>query len=138
MKTLGNIVWFLFSGIEMAIAYLFFGLLLLLPIVTIPFAVQALKLVPFVLWPFGRVLVVVEQDKKPSSVGNVLWLLLAGIWLAIGHVVAALLLAITIVGIPLVPGHFKMASAVLMPFGKEAVPKRLAEQRGLTVAASVG
>lgn len=137
MKTLGNILWVIFGGLELAIGYLVAGVLLLIPVVTIPLAVQALKLAPFVLWPFGKVLARTDPDKRPSAIGNLLWLLLAGIWLAIGHLVAAAIMAVTIVGLPLAIAHVKLANAVLFPFGKEPMPAAVARQRGLAIEAGV-
>src|SRR5438067_264539 len=70
-------------------------------IITIPFGIQALKLGVFALWPFGRTVIKREDAGAPSFIGNLLWLILAGWWLAIGHLITGILLAITIIGIPL-------------------------------------
>lgn len=83
-----------------------------------PFGVQALKLAGYTLWPFGRNLVPAARRKGGSAVGNVLWFLLFGVWLAIGHIVAAGLMAISIIGLPLAFGHIKIAQAAIAPFGK--------------------
>lgn len=134
MKTLGNIIWFIFGGLELAIAYFVLGIIQLIFVVTIPFALQSFKLGLYTLWPFGRALVQGDPEKKPSTIGNVLWFVFAGLWLAIGHVIAGIVMLITIIGIPLAPTHFKLASAALMPFGKEVVPLSVARQMGHNVA----
>lgn len=121
MKTIGNILWLIFGGLELAVGYLIAALLSFVLIVTIPFGFQALKLASYTLWPFGRDLVRVEGATGGSAIGNVVWVLIAGIWLAIGHIIAAGLLAITIIGLPLAMGHIKIAQAALTPFGKQVV-----------------
>jgi uncharacterized membrane protein YccF (DUF307 family) len=91
-------------------------------IIGIPFAVQAVKLAGYALWPFGRVLVpAASRHKGLSVVANVLWFILAGWWVAPAHLFAGILLCITIIGIPLGIASFKMAGAALVPFGKEIV-----------------
>jgi uncharacterized membrane protein YccF (DUF307 family) len=95
---------------------------LAITIIGIPFAMQAIKLAGYALWPFGRTLVPSESRHKGLSVvGNVLWFVLAGWWLALEHLFVGILLCITIIGIPLGVASFKMASAALVPFGKEVV-----------------
>ena len=91
-------------------------------IITIPFALQALKLATFAFWPFGRTLVKRPDAGAPSVIGNVLWLLLAGWWLALGHLITGALLCLTIIGIPLGLGNFKLIPVSLWPFGREIVP----------------
>src|SRR5436190_12522611 len=121
MRVILNILWLVLSGFWMAIAWALAGLVMILLIVTIPFGIQALKIATFALWPFGRTLIKRPTAGAPSAIGNVLWLLLAGWWLALGHLVAALLLAITIIGLPLAAGHFKLVPVSLWPFGREIV-----------------
>jgi uncharacterized membrane protein YccF (DUF307 family) len=109
----------------MAIGYLVAGLLLCITIIGIPFGVQAFKLAGYALWPFGRALVPSStRSRSLSVIGNILWFVLAGWWLALGHLFTGILLCITIIGIPLGIASFKMAGAALVPFGKEIVDLR--------------
>src|SRR4029453_13672056 len=101
MRTLLNIIWLLLSGLWLALGYAVAGLVMFILIITIPFGVQAFKLALFALWPFGRTVVKKPSAGAGSVIGNVLWLLLAGWWLALGHLVTAVALAITIIGLPL-------------------------------------
>ena len=121
MRVLLNIVWLVLAGLWLAIGYALAGLIMFLPILTIPFGIQAFKLAGYSLWPFGRT-VVKREDAGPASVlGNVLWLLLAGWWLALLHLVSAILLAVTIIGLPLALANLKLVPAALWPFGREIV-----------------
>jgi uncharacterized membrane protein YccF (DUF307 family) len=122
MRVLLNIIWLVLSGLWMAIGYLLAGVLLCVTIIGIPFGVQAFKLSGYALWPFGRALVPSASRRKGLSVvANVLWFILAGWWLALGHLFTGVLLCLTIIGIPLGIASFKMAGAALVPFGKEIV-----------------
>ncbi|QAY68683.1 YccF domain-containing protein [Xylanimonas protaetiae] len=121
MKTILNIIWFVFAGIELAIAYVLAGLLLLLPIVTIPFALASFRIAAYALWPFGRTVVDRPGAGAPSVIGNVLWVLLAGWWLALGHLITSIPLFLSIIGIPLGWANLKMIPVSLMPLGKEIV-----------------
>ena len=122
MRTVLNILWLVLAGIWMALAYALAGVLMFLTIIGIPFGLQAFKLGGFTLWPFGRVLLPSPDRNKGLSVfGNILWFLLAGWWLALGHLFTGVVLCLTIIGIPLGVGSFKMAGAALVPFGKEIV-----------------
>lgn len=122
MRTIGNILWLVLAGFWLAVGYAVAGLLLVVTIVGIPFGVQSFKLAGYSLWPFGRV-VVTDPDAGTAlgCVGNVLWLVLAGWWLAIGHVVTGVALCLTIIGIPLGVANFKLALLALVPFGKTVV-----------------
>jgi uncharacterized membrane protein YccF (DUF307 family) len=122
MRLILNILWLVLAGVWMAIAYLLAAVLMFILIITIPFALQAVKLAMFALWPFGRTLVKRPDAGAPSFVGNVLWLILAGWWLAFGHLVTGVLLCLTIIGIPLGLGNFKLIPVSLWPFGREIVP----------------
>jgi len=125
MRVILNIIWLLLAGIWMAIAYAIAGALLFITIIGIPFGVQSFKLAVYALWPFGRALVPsATRGRAISVVANILWFVLAGWWLALGHLFTGILLCITIIGIPLGIASFKMAGAALVPFGKEIVPLR--------------
>jgi uncharacterized membrane protein YccF (DUF307 family) len=121
MKTLLNIIWFLFGGLEMAIAYFIAGFLLLIPIVTIPWAIASFRIAGYALWPFGKEIVTRPTAGVGSGIGNVIWFVFAGWWLALGHIVSALLMAITIIGLPLAAASLKMIPLAVAPLGKEIV-----------------
>ncbi|MPZ68635.1 MAG: YccF domain-containing protein [Actinobacteria bacterium] len=133
MRFLGNIVWLLFGGIFMALGYVVAGLIMCLLIVTIPFGLQAFKLAAFTLFPFTSALVRRPEAGTGSVVGNVLWFILAGWWLALGHLVSALILTITIIGIPFAVVHMKLALVSLVPFGKEVIPRDMTAGRSVVV-----
>jgi uncharacterized membrane protein YccF (DUF307 family) len=122
MRLLLNLIWLVFSGFWLAIGYVLTGIVMFLLIITIPFGIAAFRLAGFVIWPFGRTLVPRPSAGAGSAIGNVLWFLLAGVWLAIVHVVTAVALAITIIGIPLALGNLKLAWVALAPLGKDIVP----------------
>ncbi|WP_072340290.1 YccF domain-containing protein [Actinomyces urinae] len=121
MRTILNIIWLIFAGIELALMYLFFGLLAFIPIITIPAGVASFRMAAYVIWPFGRKVV----DKPGAGVGsalmNVVWFLIAGLWLAIGHIATAFTLAITIIGIPMAIANLKLIPVTCFPFGKQIV-----------------
>lgn len=122
MKLLGNIIWFVFGGFVISLEYLISSLLLMVTIVGIPFAIQTLKLALFSLWPFGSK--VVDSGSSSgclSSVMNIIWILIGGIWIALSHLVFGIIFAITIIGIPFAKQHFKLAALALTPFGKDIV-----------------
>ena len=121
MRTLLNIIWLVLSGFWLAIGYAIAGVVMFILIITIPFGIQALKLAGYSLWPFGRTVVKRPDAGAGSVVGNLLWLLLAGWWLALGHLVTAALLALTIIGIPLAVANVKLVPIALWPFGREVV-----------------
>jgi uncharacterized membrane protein YccF (DUF307 family) len=121
VKTLLNILWLVLCGLWLAIGYVVAGVVMCILIVTIPFGIASFRLAAFTLWPFGRTLVPRADAGAPSFLGNVLWFLLAGLWLAIAHVVTGVLLCLTIVGIPLGIADFKLAAAAIAPLGKDIV-----------------
>ncbi len=125
MKTLLNIIWLVFAGAWMALGYLIAAVLLAITIIGLPFAKQSLKLGGYALWPFGRALVQSPtRHRSLSVIGNVLWFILAGWWLALGHVVTGIALCLTIIGIPMGVADIKMAGAALVPFGRRVVSAR--------------
>lgn len=125
MRFLFNLIWLLLAGWWLAVGWVLVSIALTLTIIGIPFAVQAIKIASFVLWPFGRT--VVERPDNDlrtlGAVGNVIWIVLAGWWLALLHLVTGVLLFITIVGIPLALADFKMIPITFAPFGREIVPE---------------
>lgn len=125
LKVILNIIWVLFAGIELFLLYVAAGFIMMVTLIGIPFGIQAFKLAAFVIWPFGRVAVPIDKSDITSpllnSVGNVIWLILVGWWLALAHGVFGLILCVTIIGIPLGIQSFKMAGLALWPFGREIV-----------------
>lgn len=122
MRTLLNVLWLVLAGLWLALGYVLAAVIMAITIIGIPFAKQALKLAVYALWPFGRTLVPTDtRHKGLSVVANVLWFLLVGWWLALEHLIVGIVLCITVIGIPLGIGSFKMAGAALVPFGKEVV-----------------
>jgi uncharacterized membrane protein YccF (DUF307 family) len=122
LRAVLNVIWLIFCGLWMAIAYVLAGLLAFVLIITIPFGIAAFRIAGYVLWPFGRTI-----DRRPragiaSVIGNVIWILLFGWWLALGHLVAGVMLALTIIGIPLAVGSFKIIPITLLPLGVRIVP----------------
>ncbi|HUE28431.1 MAG TPA: YccF domain-containing protein [Solirubrobacteraceae bacterium] len=130
MRTLLNIIWLVLCGWWMALLYTLAGIVMCLLIITIPFGLQAFKLAGFMLWPFGRTVVRRPDAGAPSVIGNVIWLVLVGWELAIGHLVSAVLLAITIIGIPLALANLKLVPVSLLPFGRRIVPVSEAKATG--------
>jgi uncharacterized membrane protein YccF (DUF307 family) len=121
MRTVLNVLWFVLSGLWLAIGYVVVGIVLCLLIITIPFGVACFRLAGFVLWPFGRAVVRRPDAGAPSTIANVLWFILAGLWMALAHIVLGVVLCLTIIGIPLGLGNFKLAVVALAPLGKEIV-----------------
>lgn len=123
MALLGNVLWFILGGFLAVLGYALGGLILCLTIVGIPFGIASFKLAGAVAAPFGKEVVEKERASGCTSVGlNILWILLPGIELAIAHLVLAILLGITIVGLPFAKQHFKLIPLALMPFGRSLEP----------------
>jgi len=122
MKILGNIIWLIFGGFAIFLEYILAGLALCVTIIGIPFGIQAFKLGILALWPFGQK--IEYMDYAPgclSTLMNILWLIIGGIWIALTHLLFGILLSITIIGIPWGKQHFKMVSLALTPFGRRLV-----------------
>lgn len=122
MRLLLNIIWFLFAGIWLALGYVLFGILACIFIVTIPAGIASFRMANYALWPFGRTVVrKTHGDNAFSAISNVIWFVIAGLWLAIGHLTTAAAQAITIIGIPLAIANIKMIPVTCFPFGKHIV-----------------
>ncbi|MYV55573.1 YccF domain-containing protein [Streptomyces sp. SID3212] len=122
MRTLLNVVWLVLCGFWMFLAYVVAGLVLCVTIIGIPFGLAAFRIGLYALWPFGYTAIDRPDAGAPSFVGNILWLVLAGWWLALGHIFTGIALCVTIIGIPLGLANFKLIPISLMPLGKEVVP----------------
>lgn len=124
MRVILNILWLVLSGFWLFLGYVAAGLLCCLTIVGIPFGLASFRVGAYALWPFGRELVRRGSAGAPSAIGNVLWFVLAGWWLALGHAITGLLLCLTVIGLPLGIANFKLMSVALMPLGQEIVTAR--------------
>ncbi|MFC0647232.1 YccF domain-containing protein [Cellulomonas phragmiteti] len=122
MKTLLNVIWLVLAGAWLALGYVLAGIVCCALIVTIPFGIASFRIASYVLWPFGRTVVEKPTAGAMSTIGNVIWVLVAGIWLAIGHVTTAIPLFVSIIGIPLGIANLKLIPVSLVPLGKEIVP----------------
>ena len=122
MKTILNVIWLVLCGFWMAVGYAIAGIICCILIITIPFGLASFRMANYALWPFGRTLADRRGSGVASVLGNIIWIIVAGWWLAIGHLVTGLALCITIIGIPLGVANFKMIPVALVPLGKEIVP----------------
>ena len=132
MKTIGNILWFFLAGLWLAIGYALAAVIMCILVITIPFGIASWRMATYVIWPFGRSVVTRPGAGAASTIGNILWFLLAGLWIAIEHVIAGVLLCCTIIGIPFGIVSFRMAGLALAPLGKDIV-KKGREPSGSTV-----
>lgn len=117
-----NIIWVVTAGIWLFLCYVVAGLLSFVFIVTIPFGVASFRIANFVLFPFGREVIEVQRPSAMSTLGNVVWFVIAGWWLALGHIATAIAQTVTIIGIPLAWANIKLIPATCFPFGKQIVP----------------
>ena len=122
MKTLLNLIWLVLAGLWLALGYVLAGVLCCILIVTIPFGIASLRMASYALWPFGRTVVDKPTAGAFSVIGNIIWLIVAGWWLALGHILTGVAQAITIIGIPLALANWKMVPISLFPLGKQIVP----------------
>lgn len=134
MRTIGNVIWFLFGGVIMGLVWCFFGLLAFLSIIGIPWGKSCFVIAKFSFFPFGKEAVArdeltLSEDVGTGSLGvlgNIIWFLFAGVWLAIGHLLSAVACFITIIGIPFALQHLKLAGISIAPIGKTIVTKEVA------------
>lgn len=134
LRFIANVLWLVLSGFWMAIGYAVAGIImfvLFFLVVTIPFGIASFRMAGYALWPFGRTVVADPTSGAPSTIGNVLWFLLAGLWIAIGHVISGVLFFITIIGIPFGVASFKLAGLALFPLGKRIVSLDQARAQGM-------
>jgi uncharacterized membrane protein YccF (DUF307 family) len=131
MRLLLNIIWLIFGGLWLALGYAVAALIMFVLIITIPFGIAAARLALFSLWPFGRTLVRRPDAGAGALIGNVIWFLLAGWWLALGHLVTGVAMCLTIIGIPLGLANFKLIPVALTPFGRDIVDLEQARRLGL-------
>ena len=135
MRTLGNFLWFILGGVLMGLAWWFFGLLMFVSIIGIPWGKASFVIGQFSFFPFGQEAISRKELHQEDDIGtgglgligNILWFLCAGFWLALGHVGSALLCFVTIIGIPFGIQHLKLAGIALAPIGKTIVSKEVAD-----------
>ena len=131
MSLLLNIIWILLGGAWMAFGWLIAAVIMAITIVGIPWARAAVNIALYTLMPFGYTAVARDRATGQEDIGtgvlggigNILWLVFAGWWLALAHVITAVMLAVTIIGIPFAWAHLKLAGIALWPIGKTIVPK---------------
>lgn len=121
MRILLNLIWLVLAGFWMSVGYALAGIVCFLLIVTIPFGIASFRIANYVLWPFGRTVVEKPRAGVGSAIGNVIWVIVAGVWLAIGHLASGIALCLTVIGIPLGIASFKLIPVSLMPLGKDIV-----------------
>lgn len=121
MKTLLNIIWLVLSGFWLFLGYMLAALVMFVLIVTIPWGIASARIGIYALWPFGKTVVDSPTAGVGSAIGNVVWVLLAGWWIALGHIASGIALCLTIIGIPFGIANFKMVPVALLPLGKEIV-----------------
>ncbi|MEO8688351.1 MAG: YccF domain-containing protein [Solirubrobacteraceae bacterium] len=137
MRLLLNLIWLVFGGLVMALGYAIVALVMFVLIITIPFGVASARMALFCLWPFGRTLVRRPDAGAGSTIGNIIWFLLAGWWLAIGHVITGVLMCLTIIGIPLGLANFKLIPVSLTPFGRDIIDIDQARRLGIQPAVAM-
>src|SRR3954449_10210010 len=137
MRLLLNLIWLVFGGLVMAAGYALTALVMLILIIPIPFGIASARIALFCLWPFGRTIVRRPDAGGGSLIGNVIWLVLAGWWLAIGHLVTGVLMCLTIIGIPLGLANFKLIPVSLTPFGRDIVDLEQARRLGYAAQVAV-
>lgn len=124
MRLILNVIWLVFSGFWLFLGYILAGIIACIFIVTIPFGMASFRIAGYVLWPFGRDVVPSSRSGITSGVGNVIWFVVAGWWLAIGHVLTSIPLALTIIGLPMAWANIKMIPVTCFPFGTKVVSAR--------------
>jgi uncharacterized membrane protein YccF (DUF307 family) len=129
MRFILNVIWLVLCGFWMAVGYVVAGIICCVLIITIPWGLASFRIAHYALWPFGRTIIDKPTAGALSFVGNVIWFLVAGLWLAIGHAVTGVLLCLTVIGIPLAVANFKLIPVSLAPLGKQIVTTREAEYR---------
>jgi uncharacterized membrane protein YccF (DUF307 family) len=137
MRLLLNIIWFVLAGLWMAIAYAIAALICFVLIITIPFGIASLRIGVFALWPFGKTVVKRADAGIASGIGNIIWFVFCGWWLALLHLISGVILCITIIGIPLGLANFKLIPVSLLPMGREIVSIDQARAMGLTPQVAV-
>jgi uncharacterized membrane protein YccF (DUF307 family) len=122
MRAILNVIWLVLCGWWMAILYFLAGLICFILIITIPFGIASWRIASYVLWPFGRSVVMRRDAGALSLIGNIIWIILIGWWLAVGHFTSGIALCVTIIGLPLGIANFKLIPISLVPLGVQIIP----------------
>ncbi len=130
MRLALNLIWLIFAGLWMAIGYMVAAVICFVFIITIPFGLAAARIGLYALWPFGRTVITRPDAGLASGIGNVIWILFCGWWLALVHLVSGVVLCLTIIGIPLGLANFKLIPVSLLPLGREIVSNEQAAALG--------
>jgi uncharacterized membrane protein YccF (DUF307 family) len=136
MRLILNIIWFVFAGLWLAIGYCIAALICFIFIITIPFGIAALRIAAFTLWPFGSTIVKRDDAGLASGIGNVIWFVFCGWWLALAHLITGIIQCAIIIGIPLGLANFKLIPVSLLPLGRAIVSIEEAHARGLSACGS--
>lgn len=123
MKTILNVIWLVFSGFWLFLGYMLAAVIMFVFIITIPWGIASARIGVYALWPFGKTIIEKPTAGLGSLLGNVIWVVLAGWWIALEHIVSGVMLCVTIIGIPFGIANFKMVPVALMPIGKVIVDK---------------
>jgi uncharacterized membrane protein YccF (DUF307 family) len=137
VRLLLNLIWLIFGGLILALGYAIAALVMLILIITIPFGIAAGRMALFCLWPFGRTLVRRGDAGIASTIGNIIWFVLAGWWLALGHLITGVLMCLTIIGIPLGLANFKLIPVSITPLGRDIVDIDQARRMGAADAVAI-
>jgi uncharacterized membrane protein YccF (DUF307 family) len=121
MRLVLNLIWFFLAGLWLFISYAIAGIICFIFIVTIPFGVASFRIAFYGIWPFGRTVIPQADKGVGSTLGNILWFVLCGWWLALVHILTGALLGLTIIGIPLGLANFKLLTVSIRPFGRRIV-----------------
>lgn len=130
MRLVLNILWLVLAGFWLFLGYMVATVIAFIFIITIPFGVASFRIGLYSLWPFGRTVIPQPGKGAGSTIGNVIWFVLGGWWLALAHLLTGLLLCLTIIGIPLGIANFKLINVCLRPFGREIVSVEEAQAAG--------
>jgi len=117
-----NVIWLVLCGLWMALAYVVAAVICFILIITIPFGIGAFRIANYVLWPFGRTIEPRREAGAGALIGNIIWIVLFGWWLALGHLATGIAMCLTIIGIPLGIASFKIIPITLVPLGVRIVP----------------
>jgi uncharacterized membrane protein YccF (DUF307 family) len=124
MRTLLNVIWLVLSGFWLFLGYMLAAVIMFVLIITIPWGIAAARIGVYALWPFGKTVVDKPSAGVGSFLGNVVWVIVAGFWIALGHLFSGIALCVTIIGIPFGIANFKLIPVALMPLGKQIVDIR--------------
>ena len=133
MSLILNLIWLVLAGFWMAVGYAIAGVMMLLTIVGIPLAVPAFRMAVFSLWPFGKAIVQKPGASGGSALANIVWIVFAGWWIALGHVATAVGFFVTIIGIPFGIASLKLAALSFVPYGKQVVPRSQADATAIFI-----